>query len=1012
MATACPLTFDPKSPMPSRRNPDDGNPEPEADTDGGADATPTADGETGGDPKSAADDSGQDATGGGGTAPPTGPTFGPPEDPRTELQKWTRGTPPFSLVKRSPECADLLAELEPLYDQRADAHGDIIYYGDFTLSDWQLHENKPKLEAAQQSLVDANAAIAVILKRCGWPYEPPSAPAAEDLFPPLEPATTTAGDAAKAVDPATAAGYCSQQSENYLENFAELSGDCKPKLILDVYGSYNVPDVGDFSDDPTGDKTYENYISPIYNRLAEKFGSLDLGLRYDDSAVGSGSGDNSNYFFYGRPNKLLPLQSRLFLGERFSDITSSTDGFSYRPAAGAAFTPAPPLYADTVLPLDGNYQEYELYSARPSNRGFADSQGEWSNFTPRSGSFLLDKLVQRAAWGAAADFAPGGSRDGLNYFMPSYDEGLTGRLQLGQEFFNQTTGDWNFPASPKPEAAPEVDFDLTRFRMGYSLKDRWAAFTLEATPRDGLNATLDGYTGAPVRSLEDLRQAELNKVSADWRANLTGAWSEGGRLNFNFNYSEALRPAGEPMIGGLGGIQINNDLCATEAFPVNVATAAHQNGQRVHDQWATRAIGFTPDKDSAAGLLNDDAQPVVVAVIDTGLDWHHLDFSWDNLWRNADEIPENGIDDDNNGFVDDIFGWDFLAGDNRPWDNDGHGTFVTGLIAATPDNRAGIDGINPNARIMVLKALNNFGHTRASWLAQAVIYAVDNGARIINLSAAGPGLPQVVQNALDYADARGVLVVVAAGNSGSNIAEVQPAGLMHALTVAATGIDGERAAFSNWGASIALAAPGVQVMSLRARQTDFRMTSADTPYVPGSGMVGLDRRYYRADGTSFAAPLVTGVASLIWSNNPELTHVQVRRMLEQSARDIDAAGRDQFTGYGLLDARAALQADPDYFILANIAGVAVASIDGKPVAQVTGTADADKLDKVTLEIGSGDNPQKWKRVGKSFKQGLVNNVLGNIPASELQGSPVWTVRIVVKHRDGSEREARYTLNIG
>ena len=156
-------------------------------------------------------------------------------------------------------------------------------------------------------------------------------------------------------------------------------------------------------------------------------------------------------------------------------------------------------------------------------------------------------------------------------------------------------------------------------------------------------------------------------------------------------------------------------------------------GQPYPDQWALPRIGLTADTDSAWNLLGESPQPVTVAVIDTGIDWNHLDLDWKNLWRNVDEIPDNDVDDDNNGYVDDIIGWDFYGRHNKPWDHDGHGTFVAGLIAATQNNDVGMAGINPHARIMVLKALNSFGHSRASYLAKAIVYAADNGARIINI---------------------------------------------------------------------------------------------------------------------------------------------------------------------------------------------------------------------------------------------------------------------------------------
>src|SRR5258705_4248971 len=120
---------------------------------------------------------------------------------------------------------------------------------------------------------------------------------------------------------------------------------------------------------------------------------------------------------------------------------------------------------------------------------------------------------------------------------------------------------------------------------------------------------------------------------------------------------------------------------------------------------------------SAWRLVKQNAQPVVVAVIDTGLDWNHRNIDPENIWRNPKETAGNGVDDDKNGYVDDVIGWDFFDRDGQPGDFDGHGTFVSGLIAGSWKEKSGIAGINPFARLMILKAVNNFGHSRASYVA-------------------------------------------------------------------------------------------------------------------------------------------------------------------------------------------------------------------------------------------------------------------------------------------------------
>jgi subtilisin family serine protease len=426
-------------------------------------------------------------------------------------------------------------------------------------------------------------------------------------------------------------------------------------------------------------------------------------------------------------------------------------------------------------------------------------------------------------------------------------------------------------------------------------------------------------------------------------------------------------------------------------------------GQAYDDQWAIRRVGILP------GDYRFTLSPVVVAVIDTGLDWNHLDFDWRQLWSNPREVSGNGRDDDQNGFVDDQLGWDFVENDNTPWDDDGHGTIVSGIIAATRGNRIGIDGINPAARIMVLRALDEFGHARASLIAKAIVYAADHGARIINLSVGGATITRVECAAVEHARRKGVLIVAAAGNDAATLQDYAPAGIPGVLTVAATDPADTRGVFSNWGPQVELAAPGIDVLSLRARRTDTMRDIPGVTYLAGANVVGSDRRYYRASGTSFAAPIVAGIASLLVSKDPSLTLEELERVLLHSARDIDVGGIDQFTGYGLVDAASALAASRSFFIEAHIEGVRVVQQGQSVAVEVLGTADAERFASARLELGPGDRPAAWTAADDTHTEPVRAGVLGRIAADTLKGSPVFTLRIVVKDQSGRSREARFRL---
>lgn len=436
-------------------------------------------------------------------------------------------------------------------------------------------------------------------------------------------------------------------------------------------------------------------------------------------------------------------------------------------------------------------------------------------------------------------------------------------------------------------------------------------------------------------------------------------------------------------------------------------------GAKEDDQWAIKRVGFTDDADSAWNLVPESAAPTVVAVIDTGLDWHHKDIDANNIWHNADEIPGNGIDDDHNGYVDDVIGWDFLAKSNRPWDFDGHGTVVTGIIAAA-HNDAGIAGINPHVKIMVLKGVNNFGTTRASVIAEAIVYAADNAAKVINISVAGPHVSRMEQAAIDYAHKKGALVVAAAGNDGIELDDFGPGGEDDVLTVGATHLDDRAAAFSNYGDRVDIVAPGVDVLSLRARYTDanYRPGGDDEgKYAVGDNYVGPDKRYLHVSGTSFATPIVAGIASLMMSKNPALMADEVRRILLQTAADVDIVGDDKYTGHGMVDARAALSVDKDFSVTAEITNVTFVPADGPQFVRVTGTVDASRFKRAWMQIGPGENPGGWRYVGAKRKFPIIDGTLGTIPIKEFTSSGLWQVVVNVEHNNGVIRRAAFPVEI-
>ena len=309
-------------------------------------------------------------------------------------------------------------------------------------------------------------------------------------------------------------------------------------------------------------------------------------------------------------------------------------------------------------------------------------------------------------------------------------------------------------------------------------------------------------------------------------------------------------------------------------------------------QWAldnTGQSGGTPGADidaAAAWDVRTDASGVTVAIIDTGMDLDHPDLAA-NLWTNPGEVAGNGKDDDHNGYVDDVHGWDFVNNDAVPEDDNGHGTHVAGTIGARGNNGVGVSGVAWSVRLMPLKAFNAAGSATTSAVIAALEYAVANGARLSNNSYTGPDFVRSEYDAFAAAGAAGHLAIAAAGNAGQNDDEspAYPASfpLDGLISVAATDDDDELATFSNIGVySVQVAAPGTSIRST----------------VRGGG-------YGLMTGTSMASPHVAGVAALLAAEHPDWTGTAIRDRILGTTRPVAGLAGAVWTA-GVVDAAAAL----------------------------------------------------------------------------------------------------------
>lgn len=360
--------------------------------------------------------------------------------------------------------------------------------------------------------------------------------------------------------------------------------------------------------------------------------------------------------------------------------------------------------------------------------------------------------------------------------------------------------------------------------------------------------------------------------------------------------------------------------------PAEMASLTLSERARVQPNYRYRALWTPNDPDFALqwnfAAMNvptawdaDQAEPthggdpkIVVAVLDTGVayeNWQSFkqlpDFNQTSFWTNPNEIAEDGLDNDQDGLVDDIHGWNFVANTGHANDDNGHGSHIAGIIAASTDNAAAASGIAFRTTIMPLKVLDADGNGTTATIAAAIQYAAAHGANVINLSLGGDSDDPLLHEAIKAAVAQGVIVVGAAGNAGAGTVSY-PARYPEVVSVGATQYDGTRAPYANYGADLELVAPGG---NLTVDQNDDGQPDGIPSQTCTDHACTTFETYYYV-GTSQAAAHVTATAALLEAcGAPSGT---IRSTLDTTATDLGAAGRDDQFGYGLVNAAAALSA--------------------------------------------------------------------------------------------------------
>ncbi len=442
----------------------------------------------------------------------------------------------------------------------------------------------------------------------------------------------------------------------------------------------------------------------------------------------------------------------------------------------------------------------------------------------------------------------------------------------------------------------------------------------------------------------------------------------------------AARYAEDPhVVWAQASVAVSADLAANDPY----LASSGSWGQPYADLWGILRVRAPEAWDLSQG------EGVLVAVNDTGIDVLHPDLAA-NLWVNPGEDVDgngaaepadfNGVDDDANGFVDDLNGFDFAnsvdangdgdfddpgdVSDPDPFDDFGHGTHVAGTIAAVANNGIGVAGVAPRARLLAVKGLRASGSTPDFVLARAMVYAADNGARVINNSwSCSPRCPSnpVLEEAQAYAASLGVVVVTSAGNRSDDVLFYSPKPRRDNIVVGATDDRDRPAYFTNIGFLVSVVAPGSG--DIAATDIDFPQRAILSTLSSGAGLdahgggqfvVGDD--YLRWAGTSMSAPHVAGIAALALALHPDYTPDDVRAVIRSSAHDLGAAGHDRITGAGLVDAARMLEVPLPAvrgFLNDPLPGAAIV-----PVAEtvvIRGGVSGPVVDAV-LAVGAGVDP--------------------------------------------------------
>lgn len=460
------------------------------------------------------------------------------------------------------------------------------------------------------------------------------------------------------------------------------------------------------------------------------------------------------------------------------------------------------------------------------------------------------------------------------------------------------------------------------------------------------------------------------------------------KITANTSFSVTESSFDEKLAGGIEYLQ------QAVTYKIN----STPNDSLYSKQWALTKI-----QAPAAWQLTGSEDSIIVAIIDTGIDYLHPDLSA-KIHFNTGETGTDGfgndkrfnkIDDDGNGFIDDYMGWDFTdrngfpydstGGDYLTWDNDplddnifSHGTAVAGIIGAQTNNISGIAGTAPGVRLMNLRTFDPDGFGEEDDVASALLYAVLNGAKVVNMSFGDNSFSYVLRDVIRYAYSRNVVLVASSGNSNSTSPHY-PSGYSEVICVGNSTIDDYVASSSNYGSTLDLVAPGTSIMTTVRRG-----------------------KYSEFNGTSAAAPFVSAAAALILSKG-NFTNEEVKQIIKSSADDIRELGWDLRSGSGRLNLLKAL---------AQL-GASIMKFDTplqdhaviNDTLLITATVLSPNFRNYTLSLGTGLNPVSWNELIPSSSRQVFREQIYTLVMNSMSDT-VYTLRLRMLQSNGLYLEER------